>query len=274
MASRTNYLPTLDGWRTIAVGAVICNHLLLWNGHKLDPRGLGTLGVDLFFAISGLLITYRMLEEHDRTGEVSLRSFYIRRAFRILPAALLFLAVVSVLSAIGILPITPMEIISSLLFFRNYYADATPLTWYTVHYWSLSVEEHFYLLWPALLVGLGITRARRWTPWFAFAIAAWRTLDSHFHFIQSPKLWYLLCRTDYRLDGLLWGCFAALLLHQPEWRRRLSQTPSWWPLLAPTSVRRALCSPAAAVHGRDGYPLPDGADGDAATSFLRHFALS
>lgn len=232
MSSRADYLPTLDGWRTVAVSAVICNHVLLSSGVRLDPLGLGTLGVDLFFAISGLLITYRMLEEHDRTGQISLRSFYIRRAFRILPAALLFLAVVSVLTLAGILPVTPMEIISSIFFFRNYYADATPLTWYTVHFWSLSLEEHFYLIWPALLIALGIVRARKVTPWIALGIAGWRTLDSHLHFISSPKLLYLLCRTDYRLDALLWGCFAALLLHEPIWHERLRRIPWFWPIVA------------------------------------------
>jgi peptidoglycan/LPS O-acetylase OafA/YrhL len=227
-----SHLPTLDGWRTVAVTAVICNHVLLSNGHKLDPHGFGTLGVDLFFAISGLLITYRMLQEHARTGEISLRSFYIRRAFRILPAALLLMTVVALLSAAGILPVRPMEIISSIFFFRNYYVDAAPLTWYTNHYWSLAVEEHFYLLWPALLVLLGIVRARKYTPLIALGIAAWRTVDSHFHFISSPKLQFLLSRTDYRLDGLLWGCVAALLLQQPEWRERLRRIPAWFPLLA------------------------------------------
>src|SRR5512141_1532304 len=98
MSSRPDYLPTLDGWRAIAVAAVIWHHSVLWNRQVLDTRALGTLGVDLFFAISGLLITYRMLEERDRTGDIGLRSFYIRRASRILPAAILFLAVVSLLS--------------------------------------------------------------------------------------------------------------------------------------------------------------------------------
>src|SRR3954466_2694440 len=107
----SSYLPTLDGWRCVAVIAVICNHVLLRSGYKLDPKGLGTLGVDLFFAISGLLITYRMLQEHDRTGHVSLRSFYIRRAFRILPAALLFLLVITLLGAAGVLAVRPMEIV-------------------------------------------------------------------------------------------------------------------------------------------------------------------
>ena len=225
-------LPTLDGWRTVAVTAVICNHALYSGPRQLDRLEIGTLGVDLFFAISGLLITYRMLQEHEHTGNISLRSFYIRRAFRILPAALLFLLVITILSAVGITPVRPMEIVSSAFFFRNYHVDVVPITWYTNHYWSLAVEEHFYLLWPALLVWLGITRARSSTPWIALAIAAWRTLDSHFHFVSSPKLVYLLSRTDYRLDGLLWGCVAALLLQQPEWRERLRCIPSLWPLIA------------------------------------------
>jgi peptidoglycan/LPS O-acetylase OafA/YrhL len=232
MSSRADYLPTLDGWRAIAVAAVLWHHSVLWNGRVLDPHAIGTLGVDLFFAISGLLITYRMLEEQDRTGEISLRSFYIRRAFRILPAAMLFLGVVSLLSAIGVLPIKPVEILSALFFFRNYAPDANAPAWYTGHYWSLSVEEHFYLIWPTLLIALGVSRARKWTPWLAFAIAVWRTLDSRFHFISAHNLMYGLSRTDYRLDGMLWGCFAALLLHQPAWRERLKRIPAWWSLVA------------------------------------------
>jgi peptidoglycan/LPS O-acetylase OafA/YrhL len=232
MSSRSDYLPTLDGWRAVAVTAVIWHHSALWSGRVLDRHAIGPLGVDLFFAISGLLITYRMLEENDRTGGISLRSFYIRRAFRILPPAMLFLGVVSLLSATGALPVKPMEIISALFFFRNYAIDANAPAWYTGHFWSLSVEEHFYLIWPTLLIAFGVSRSRKWTPWLALAIAVWRTLDSRFHFISAHNLMYALSRTDYRLDGMLWGCFAALLLHQPDWRERLKGIPPWWCLVA------------------------------------------
>src|SRR5580658_2221304 len=91
------YLPTLDGWRAVAILAVIVWHLTMYapKSHRwlvLDVL-LGTKGVELFFGISGLLITSRLLEEWRTRGSVSLRQFYIRRAFRILPPAFAYLAV-------------------------------------------------------------------------------------------------------------------------------------------------------------------------------------
>ncbi len=97
---------------------------------------LGALGVAVFFAISGYLITTLLLEDQN------LRGFYIRRAFRILPAAYLYLIVVSIAE-----PLRHGELASAAFFYSNYWPDRS---WYTAHFWSLSAEEHFYLLWPVL----------------------------------------------------------------------------------------------------------------------------
>src|SRR5207253_2643990 len=116
---------------------------------------VGWAGVDLFFAISGLLICSRLLEEEQMHGRISLRDFYVRRVFRILPAAWAFLAVCAALGFMHQIPSSVPATLASLLMTRNYwgvYSGVPPNELYTDHFWSLSVEEHFYLLLPAILV--------------------------------------------------------------------------------------------------------------------------
>ncbi len=158
---KLGYIPTLDGWRAIAITGVIFAHSRQGIVPWLGPRwgfylwAMGGHGVDLFFAISGLLITSRLLDEEKKFGRISLRGFYVRRAFRILPPAILYLAVVGLLSLIGVLTISKLDWFASLFFFRNYTVILTPPNmhwWFTSHFWSLSVEEHFYLLLPSVLL--------------------------------------------------------------------------------------------------------------------------
>jgi peptidoglycan/LPS O-acetylase OafA/YrhL len=177
---------------------------------------VGPDGVSLFFAISGFLICSRLLEEERLTGRISLKGFYIRRACRILPPAMAYLSVIGILSLLGIIVVSRMEWWSSFFFFRNYLpARMINLGWggYTVHYWSLAVEEHFYLLWPGLLVLVGKRRAPYLAIGLSAAVAIWRWWDYH-HLWMAARLPGLLfgSRTDVRLDGLLMGCLGALLL--------------------------------------------------------------
>jgi peptidoglycan/LPS O-acetylase OafA/YrhL len=221
-----DYLPSLDGWRAVAISMVLFAHTRLPGNALQSLATYGAVGVHLFFAISGFLITDRLIQEQHRTGRVNLRSFYIRRAFRILPAALTYLAALCLLGFVfHLIPVTKGQIVSAALFFRNYWVEPAAQSWYTGHYWSLSVEEHFYLLWPTLLVLVGTRRARWMTPALACVFAAWRALDSHFAWVAAlnPALRDLVGRTDYRLDGLFWGCSAAFLWDWAparEWLRR------------------------------------------------------
>jgi peptidoglycan/LPS O-acetylase OafA/YrhL len=168
MNDKQGYLPTLDGWRAIAIMAVIFDHVIAGQLHDTHPAlfaisRVGPDGVSLFFAISGFLICSRLLEEEDVAGKVGLGGFYIRRACRILPAALAYLAVVGLLGITRLILVSPWEWWSSVLFFRNYLSpDLISRGWggYTIHYWSLAVEEHFYILWPGLLVLAGRGRSR------------------------------------------------------------------------------------------------------------------
>ncbi len=203
------YLPTLDGWRAIAVALVLACHAVGPESSWRDASG--ALGVSIFFGISGYLICTRLLEERLRSGVISLRTFYIRRAFRILPPAFAYLAFVAMLGLLNIINASFRELTASAFFFRNY----TPGNWYTSHFWSLAVEEHFYLFFPALLLIAGTSR----TKWIALAIslatAIWRIVDTHYGFLTShlPDGVYAAARTDFRLDGLMLGCVAAMVLH-------------------------------------------------------------
>jgi len=221
------YLPTLDGWRAVAILAVLLDHAMEYSPLRQYPRlaafsHTGPNGVSLFFAISGFLICWRLLEEQNAFGKISLRGFYIRRACRILPPAFFYLVVIAILSMCSLLLVSPREWLSSAFFFRNYLPQTSiSRGWggYTIHYWSLAVEEHFYLLWPAALVLLGKGRARWFALSVAVLVAAWRMWDFHKHWFDRliPGLLFG-SRTDVRLDALLLGCLAALLLDDPQLR--------------------------------------------------------
>ncbi len=120
---RSGYLPTLDGWRAIAIAAVLLDHgteMLFRRSSWYSYLRTGPNGVSLFFAISGFLICSRLLEEEQLCGRISLKGFYIRRACRILPAAFTYLAVLALLAVCGLVIVTPLEWWSCILFFRNY----------------------------------------------------------------------------------------------------------------------------------------------------------
>ncbi|MEV4901997.1 acyltransferase family protein [Citricoccus sp. NPDC055426] len=166
-ASRQGFRPDVQGLRAVAVGVVLIYHA----GVPFLPGGY--IGVDVFFVISGFLITGLLLKELDQTGRISLSGFYARRARRILPAAVTVLAVTAALTLL-FLPRTRWEgigaeTIAAGLFAVNWLlagseadylqegAAASPLQ----HYWTLAVEEQFYLIWPLLLVGAALLARRR-----------------------------------------------------------------------------------------------------------------
>ena len=248
-AAKAGYLPTLDGWRALAVTLVILCHWTLADESQ-GFQEYGNFGVEIFFGISGFLICTRLLDEERKHGRISLSGFYIRRSFRILPPALTYLAFLGLLTAIGVLLVTPMEFISSVLFFRNYYRDPAnqPGWWYTIHFWSLAVEEHFYFFFPGLLVCCGTRKAVWWVAGLALAIALWRRIDTYFNLVTDPGAVF---HTDRRLDSLLWGCFAALIVFR--FPQKTSTVFSWglafW-ALAGFVVYSAIANPPLAFFWR------------------------
>lgn len=230
----SGYLPTLDGWRAIAILGVMVAHgtasLLGVDGAFANERlyalsRYGAMGVDVFFGISGFLICSRLIEEHRARGRINLTGFYIRRFFRILPPYFALLAALALLS--GVFAVSSGELLSSVFFLRNYYAPAAESGWYTGHLWSLAVEEHFYLLWPGLLVLWGVRRARWGCAALSLLIAVWRVAEFRLQIGETliPGLGFYT-RTDIRLDALLWGCWFALMLSDPQTRERLARLMS------------------------------------------------
>jgi peptidoglycan/LPS O-acetylase OafA/YrhL len=140
--------------------------------------------------------------------------------------------IVGLLGYGGVLTVHRWEWLSSLLFFRNYIA-ARDCGWYLAHFWSLAVEEHFYLIWPGLLVLFGSRRARWAVVILALSVAAWRVLDFREQWIFQLAGADFYTRTDIRLDALLWGCWMALLLDSPNWRAWLASrmTLGTWTML-------------------------------------------
>lgn len=236
------YLPTLDGWRTIAISLVLFAHASDSIKNALQPNGLdfifehlkhiGLLGVQIFFGLSGFLITTKIIADERLRGHVSLKSFYVRRAFRILPASLVFLLAIAVLSMNGIIQVSIDRWVSTLLFFANY--TTAQSSWYLGHFWSLAVEEHFYFLWPLAFIILA-TNSRRifFAIWGIILLAFWRAIDFKFQLTgSSPGVFW--GRTDIQADYILCGVLIALLYNEPTWKSRLQRflaTPSVWPLL-------------------------------------------
>ena len=212
----TSYVPVLDGLRAVSVGLVIISHLLIFN---TDPKSVyqfgiacGATGVSVFFVISGYLITSLLLREEDRTGGVNLKNFYIRRFLRIFPAAYLFLAVLLLLKLSGIIEMNWHSYIASLLYVRNLIGSGHE----TSHLWSLSIEEQFYLIWPALLLLLSHARRLQITAGMVLAVCAWRS-----YLVIGGKLvpGQAYNRTDLRIDTILVGCILAFLVRTEYFRR-------------------------------------------------------
>lgn len=219
-------IPGLDGIRALAVLLVIANHFgFEWIN--------GALGVLIFFVLSGFLITWLMLKELDRTGTVSLRQFYRRRVLRIFPAFYCFwLCGVGIYLARGHY-LDWGQALSAFFYFSNYWMGLVPSDCMLFpHTWSLSIEEQFYLLWPALF--LLARRRPRHLPWYlgAAIVAVWihRAL---LHLVFNVRPEYIYRAFDTRLDHLAVGCLLAILVRRGSLDRaaRALTASSWLPVL-------------------------------------------
>jgi len=209
---KANYLPSLDGLRAIAVMIVFVSHAG-WG--SVVPGGFG---VTIFFFLSGYLITSLMRVEYERTATLSLKHFYLRRVYRILPPMYLVLFLLLGLWAIGVLdgPVRWPAVAAQILQSTNYYilyGDSSALVPFTGTFWSLAVEEHFYMVFPLLFLFC----VRRWSYGrvalilLALCIVelAWRAV-----LVQGgavPDRTYMA--SDTRLDNMLFGCIMGLWMN-------------------------------------------------------------
>jgi peptidoglycan/LPS O-acetylase OafA/YrhL len=138
-------IPSLDGLRAVSISMVVIGHWASLHYQSEVGGAFANLGVRIFFVISGYLITTLLLQEYSRTPTIQLREFYVRRAYRILPAAMAFMLPVFV---IYWHELRWYHMAAAALYVTNFdYAHP----WFLGHLWSLSVEEQFYFLWPSVL---------------------------------------------------------------------------------------------------------------------------
>lgn len=221
----------IDGLRAVAVALVVAYHV----GVPWVPGGF--VGVDVFFALSGYLVTALLVREHDRDGGVALGAFWARRARRLYPLSWLVLAVVAVAGAAGVwdadqrraLPAATAAAFGQVANWwqglSGGYLQASSAPSPLRHYWSLSVEEQFYLAWPlAVVATAAVARRRGWRPWRALGtvtvVGAAASVATGF-FVDAQ--WAYLS-TAVRAVALLAGALLAV-----AWAR--------WPLRGPRTLR-------------------------------------
>jgi peptidoglycan/LPS O-acetylase OafA/YrhL len=213
-AVKRPHIPSLDGIRAVSVLIVILYH----GGIEWVP---GDLGVSSFFVLSGFLITWLLFKEEDRTGTVSLKSFYVRRLLRIFPAYYAFFAVSIAFDYIRGYRWDHALIYSGLLYVTNYYnaLHGHPPS-AIAHAWSLAIEEQFYLLWPFLF--LTFRRRKEFLISAIVMVCLWR---SYLYGFRGVSTAYVYNAFDTRFDNLAIGCLLATLLHAgklPRWMSKPS----------------------------------------------------
>lgn len=226
----TPRIPSLDGLRALSIIAVLLGHMAGTRGFpsiathviRNGSIDMAELGVRVFFVISGFLITDLLMREQERTGEISLASFYWRRTRRIMPAYLSYVAIIALVGA----AVTGRDIVHALTYSTNYSAGRS---WVVGHLWSLSVEEQFYLLWPAVVAFASRRTAMRVAVATICVVPLIRVAESTLFPGMRP-----LIGTSFETaaDALAMGCALALLrdtLFAQRWYRGIIESP--WPIV-------------------------------------------
>jgi peptidoglycan/LPS O-acetylase OafA/YrhL len=242
-------IPSLDGLRAISILLVLCGHSFATLPRSWPDLGFlgvvlgnSVLGVNVFFVLSGYLITRLLMNELTTTNKISLKSFYLRRSLRIFPVFYTYLLIMAALAWLGAVQIKPSQFAAAGTFLWNYKhvlgIGGDQGDWYLGHFWSLAIEEQFYLLWPATLALLGCRRA------FYFGIATLAALP--FIRIATYLLWpasrpQISIMFHTAADPIIFGCLLALAPQVlPKWTK-----PPWFTgkLVCLSAVYLLLVSP-------------------------------
>jgi peptidoglycan/LPS O-acetylase OafA/YrhL len=210
---KSETIPSLDGFRAFFVLLVFVAHLAytLGFGHVLP----GSLGVTGFFLLSGYLITTLLRQEAEQSGGINIRHFYMRRVLRILPPFYLTLALAVAMSFATHHPPHGAAVLAQAVHLSNYYCIANgfdDIIPGTSPFWSLAVEEHFYLVFPLLYLGIRRVLPQRghqalFLSALCLLVMAWRVVLVYHYHVSSGRLYM---GSDTRFDSLLFGCMLAL----------------------------------------------------------------
>lgn len=196
-------IPGLDGIRALAILMVLCAHFISGSTSNWLLKTLarnGGYGVEVFFILSGFLITILILREEKKWGTFSIREFYLRRTLRILPPLLVFLASLSIMNSADAIKITLSDIPACLFFMRNYFGQSQV----TEHIWTLSIEEQYYILLPIFLITIKSNKIRLgFLLAIIFSLSPWR----QYCYSIPDTNWR---RTDLKLEPLLIGSVFAI----------------------------------------------------------------
>jgi peptidoglycan/LPS O-acetylase OafA/YrhL len=219
MSESDRRIPSLDGLRAVSILLVLCGHSYATMPASIRPTGLTAIlfhntsvGVEMFFFISGYLITQLLVRESDAYGRVDLKAFYLRRALRIFPVFYAYIAVMGVLTATGVLKMAASQFVSAGSFLWNYKQLMLGVgqdegEWYFGHFWSLSLEEQFYLIWPASLILLGFPRSGRVCLWLLPCFPVIRVLTYATVPAARPVISIMFHTAA---DPIVGGCLLAL----------------------------------------------------------------
>jgi peptidoglycan/LPS O-acetylase OafA/YrhL len=233
-------LASLDGLRAISVLLIICAHgfasrgLPAWLTLATGAIFQGGLGVQIFFTLSGFLITTILLEEKRREGTISIRNFYARRLARILPANYFYLAALSILAIAGIITISTNNLAAAAGYVLNYQrtwrADDGAGYWYVGHLWTLCIEQQFYLVWPFAILAFSKRNLLRLCVALIFLLPVLRVI--HYYAFPSVRAQLgLFFHTG--ADCIFVGSLAAILAGEPWNLRKRAGDLHWlWPALA------------------------------------------
>jgi peptidoglycan/LPS O-acetylase OafA/YrhL len=263
-AKKSERIPSLDGLRAIAITFVLVAHASpTFHVHSAFGTALlfvfgNFLGVSMFFALSGFLITSLLLSEQDRTNDINVRAFYKRRASRTLPAVYFYIAVIGILSVARIIGTTPGDYVSAATFVLNYKFSAD--NWYLGHLWTLCLQEQLYLLWPVALLLL----SRKSAVSLCVALIALTPVMRVLMYACVPvSRGHIPIMLHTRIDGMMFGCLMALKWNAPGFRRFLNVIYRWQvPVMALGFL--VFLSPWLANTFKGAYLLPIGWTLDAA----------
>ncbi|WP_164701581.1 acyltransferase family protein [Modestobacter sp. KNN46-3] len=248
---RLGYEPALDGLRAVAVAAVMASHTTL-------PVPGGSVGVGVFFALSGFLISTLLLQEQERTGRIALGAFLLRRLLRLYPALLVLGIALVLYVVVAPGPVRGQETIAgvlpALLYSSNWVRALGGLGYLGLleHTWSLAVEEQFYLLWPVVLsatlivtrrvAAVGVVAVGGCTASLAVRLSLAHDADSYGRIANG---------LDTQADNMLAGCAAAALVActaRSDRSRSLVRRASSW-LVGPSAVVLAVAALRWPHHG-------------------------